>query len=378
MGHQTRSDLEAVFATAERVWDVAQRHIFPGEAEFLLDLPELALESSSFRVEFRLQQDALGWDNELQRTMIALRFGPAGMPLPDNPWTVYVHGDWRERTDRLPRRGPLRARRLRKALSPKRRSPDDPHRDAAKSDDLYLMQRTPTDDITAQVCIFVLQTELSTDNDASLFRWLADYFINHFKLPTSEPRELAEAMVAHMLEHKWYAENPRAWRKYVARVRDGLRRGGITTSEIEAHATLFDDRNVEDRLIERVDAKRKRNNPDFGDGQRWTILHASLRPYDPNGGVYTVDEVVAQTDMARSTLYSRIERGRIAAGVDAKGRRVISRSEVERLRKTPPLSGVVKAVASARRTSESTARKYVFRLRRRGWSLEEILRKWGS
>ena len=81
MGHQTRSDLEAVLAASERVVELAQQHVFPGEAEFLLDLPALALESPSFRVEFRLQLDALGWDNELARTMIALRFGPAGFPL---------------------------------------------------------------------------------------------------------------------------------------------------------------------------------------------------------------------------------------------------------------------------------------------------------
>ncbi len=222
MGHLWWTDLEAVDLTAQIVPNLAQRYIFPSESEFLLDLDEFTMASPSFRVEFRLQQDALGWDNELERTMLAVRFGPAGEPLSENPWTLYVRGDWRERTDRLPRRGKLRAGRLRKLLSPKRRRWDQADPYAPKDDDLYVMERTPGDDIKAQICLFVLQTELSQDTDGAMFNWLVDYLMRHFKLPTSDPRELARAMVTHILEHKWYAEDPRAWRKYVAAVRSGL------------------------------------------------------------------------------------------------------------------------------------------------------------
>jgi hypothetical protein len=379
MGHQPGSDLKAVIAATETVWELVQQRVFPGEAEFLLELPELTIESSSFRLEFRLQQDRLGWDSDAERTMIPMRFGPARERLPDSPWTLYVRGDWPERTDRFPRRGPLRVARLRKAFSPKRRPPDDPHSDVMRNDDLYVMERAPKEDTTAQICLFLLQTGLS--DDAALFQWLSAYLTDDFRLSASGRTELADAIVTHMLEHKWWAENSRSWRMYVARVARGLRKAGLTTSDTETRSTRTTPQTVEDDQIARIDSKR--SAPDDSDhglhldetGRAWGMLRASIRPYDPTRAVYTVDEAVARTGLARSTIYSRIGRGRIAAAVDARGRMIISAAEVERLKITPRRNAVVALVAEARCCSRETARKYVYRLERRGRVLCDIQRE---
>ena len=70
--------------------------------------------------------------------------------------------------------------------------------------------------------------------------WLVDYLIKHFKLPAVGRHEFSKEMVVHMLEYKWYAEDPRAWRKYVARVQRGLRRRTLTSGESDRLAALPD------------------------------------------------------------------------------------------------------------------------------------------
>ena len=152
------TDSEALLAGAATAWHLAREAVFPGEAELVRDLPKLTVEGQTLRIEFRLQQDFLGPGVEHDRTMVALRFVPTSQATPALPWTLHVRGDWPERTDRFPRVGPLRVRRLRKALTPTRRRDGDPHRDTFMSEDVYVMPQTPPDDLTAQVVLFVWQT----------------------------------------------------------------------------------------------------------------------------------------------------------------------------------------------------------------------------
>ena len=55
------------------------------------------------------------------------------------------------------------------ALDKNKNPPKTDDRYEPKSDDLYVMEATPRDDITAQVCLFVLQTEVSSDAHGALY-----------------------------------------------------------------------------------------------------------------------------------------------------------------------------------------------------------------
>ena len=140
------TDLETLEHVAAATWDLVRLYVFPGSGGWLVkDLPDRTLDGKSFRVEFRLQQDLLGTTAEgpePERTMVVLRFAPAGEPMPDFPWGVRVRGHWPERA-RFAAVGPLRARKLRKSFSPRRRQSDD--RYPAESDDIFLMEEAPHD-----------------------------------------------------------------------------------------------------------------------------------------------------------------------------------------------------------------------------------------
>jgi hypothetical protein len=79
------TDLEALRAAAVTTWDLAREFVFPGDDELLKDLPKSTVEGASFRIVFRLQLDVLGWVSDQARTMIVLRFEPAGQKVSDSP-----------------------------------------------------------------------------------------------------------------------------------------------------------------------------------------------------------------------------------------------------------------------------------------------------
>jgi len=71
------------------------------------------------------------------------------------------------------------------------------------------MEGTPPEDLTAQLCLFVLQTELSCE--AGVFAWLTQYIVRNFKRANSTPREeLARDVVLRLIKYKWWMESARS------------------------------------------------------------------------------------------------------------------------------------------------------------------------
>src|SRR5688572_8482066 len=173
MGHRAETDFDGLRATAINAWAVAQEHIFPGGAgELLRTLPALTVVAPSFEVCFQLQDDVWDAGNSECRTPCALRFRRRGDAAPDLdaqnvsntrvvpvsedfPWTVLLRGDWPERADRLPKAGRLGVRRLRKAISAERRL-DAPGPPVFNVETVYVMAKTPPQDLTAQIVLFAL------------------------------------------------------------------------------------------------------------------------------------------------------------------------------------------------------------------------------
>lgn len=360
------TDLEALRAAAVTTWDLARRFVFPGDDELLKDLPELTLDAASFRIEFRLQLDVLGWDSDQARTMIALRFAQAVQKVPESLWTLYIRGHWPERTDRLPLTGPLNAKKLRKAFSPKRRPVDDPRPNPFTSGHMYLMSTTPREDLTAQLCLFAVQTDLSLGDD-QVFRWLEDHLTRTYCSRLRDREDVAREMLLRLIRNKWWTEDARGWRKYVGNVRRHVRRQyrvGLSQNHLES---VVDPRTVRDPLEEGDDGSTHTNHT--------PSARRAASPYDPQGSVFTIEEASRRIGMSLSTLYSWVDHGRVAVEHDGT-RRVIRGREVERLRSIPTLPTVIAVVARARDCSADAARRHVSRLRQRGRSLEDILRQY--
>lgn len=351
MGHPPLSDLETLKTGTATAWRLAEEAVFPGEAELVKDMWDLTVEGRCFRIEFRLQQDMLGLDCDHDRAMVAMRFVPAGLVTPAFPWTLHVRGDWPERTDRLPRIGPLSARRLRKTLAPRRRQEQDLHRDTFMGEDVYVMPKIPLEDLTAQIVLFVWQTGLS--NDPELFHWLEHYVEQTSRIRPQDRKDVARDVVLRLIRNKWWAEDARAWRKYLGVLRKVCARqylltGGVSTDLIDQDPTQY----------------RVPPPPD-------------RPPYDSSGALLTVEEASRQMRVSLSTLYSLIHKRRVAVEPRA-GRMLITKSEVDRLAATTRLKTAIEAVATARGSSSATARKYVSRLLGRGYSLDEIAGKFAA
>jgi Helix-turn-helix domain len=334
-------DLEAIEAVAARAWALACEAVFPGEAEFLKERPDLTVEGSSFRVQFRLQQDRLGPDSELERTMVTLRFQKRRRS--NKPWTVFVRGDWPERQDRFSRVGPLSAKQLRKAFSPRLRRKAK-RTEVARDENIYVMWEMPRMDLTAQLVLFAIQTKLSSDE--SLMPFLQHYIQQTFRLRVRDRKDLALDVVLRLIQNKWWAEDARAWRKYIAKLVWAHRSRHVPPSGQLARAV-----------------------PDIS-----AIRQAAERAlYDPQGSLLTVEEASRKVGLSPSTLYSRIQRRLVAVEFDPKGRRLIRVSDVEKMIGTPRLKDVIRTAATVRRCHYEAARKYVSRLRRQGHSLDAIL-----
>jgi excisionase family DNA binding protein len=337
----------AVQAGSATAWRLAEESVFPGESELIREQRDLTVEGQAFRIEFRLQQGILGLNCDHDRTMVALRVIPSGQATPECPWTLHVRGDWPERMDRLPRHGPLSAKRLRKAVAPKRRREADPYRNTFMSEDVYIMPRTPPDDLSAQLVLFVLQSGLS--DDPGLFQWLQQYVERTFRIRARDRGDVARDVVLLLIRNKWWAEDAKAWRKYVALIRDRCERDYRSPGRIPIEALQHQ-------------SSRYRALPP-----------ANKSAYDPSGNVLTVEEASRQLGVSRSTLYSLIDH-RLVAVENAAGRMLIARAELERVGSRTRLKTVIDSMVAARGCGRVAARKYVSRLRAQGHSLNEIAR----
>ena len=144
------------------------------------------------------------------------------------------------------------ARRLRKAFSPRRQPPGTSDRFALTNDDLYLMKTTPLPDLTAQLCLFVLQTDLSAE--PGVMQWLTLYVTRNFRIANHEARqEIAQDIVLRLLRHKWWMETPQAWRRYVATHRHAVERAYSCCSALPDGEVPDSRATTEDQLIAAID-----------------------------------------------------------------------------------------------------------------------------
>ncbi len=364
MGHAKPTDLALVLELASSVWRLLESDVFPGNEEFLRDLPDdLVPTARSFRVAVRLQRDEVGVNLDVARTMVALRFTPTG-ERSGLVWTLHVRGDWPQRTDRLPTSGLARASRVRRLMAPKRRT-GSPEEYALHDDDIFLMATAPRADLTAQIILFLLQTELSAE--AELLEWLEGYFRRHFKAAGTDPAEMAREIALHALKHKWYMEDARAWRRYIAHTRRGLRRKLLRQrgSDIDVNH-VHGGRGEEQRLIAGLDGEETASAGPPPPHTRW----------DPTGEFFTIDEAARLIQRSRRTTYDRTQRELIATQMK-RGRRVIAAEEVKRLQGSLPRAVAIKLLAQRRATSGrdkvAATRKWVYRREKAGDSLEDIL-----
>jgi excisionase family DNA binding protein len=361
MGHLTSTDLEALESAAATVWELARTYVFTGADEFLKTFPQLTVEAPSFRIEFQLQHDVIDAASDRVRTMVALRFTHLPRREDDPDWALYVRGHWPDRTDRFPTVGRFSARRLRRWLAPRQQPAGAEYRFAVPNDDVYLMETTPAVDVIAQLCVFVLQTELSID--AELMPWLVQYIEKTFAIANDDARsEIAMEVTLRLIQNKWWMENVRTWRHYIKSLLRVI--GGkyvIRSAEVPAERG---DGMTEDKRIQAIEGGAE------NDDEPSMIRSAPI--LDMTKHTFSAQEASQHLGVSVGTVYSRIHKRQLDVQ-RVHGQFVISKSELDRATREPRLRDVIDAVAAARRCKREAARRQVHRLRRRGLTLDRIL-----
>jgi excisionase family DNA binding protein len=314
MGQVTLSDHLAVPLICERVWILLQDHVLPGGSVLLREFPDLSVEGTSFRSELRLLTDRLGWQSDEARTLVAIRFGPPGEPLPPDPKALYVRVDWPERVDRLPELGRRGARRFRKHLAPKRSTsgfvvPSDILIPAAGP------SRETVRDVESQLALFLLQTDvLSEPGRSDVAQAFTEYLQELLKLKRGD--DVIQATFEAALRRFWWPPSATAWRAFLR-----------TTARYRRL-----------RLAEREPAVPRTDTP-----------------------LLTVDGAVRLTRIPRSTLYALIQQRRIRSQRDSEGRVLVGRDEVLRYSQRLTKRTVIDRLVRERGLKRDAARKRVQR-----------------
>lgn len=344
MGHRRRlDDGNAVAAVVGTVLGLAADHVFPGEVEWLRDLHERRIEAASFDAHFRLQMDRLDWRTEEARTMIVVRFAPAGQPLPTEPWALRARGTWVARQDRLPDGSFFSSKRLRRPDQRRRRKTDRRSADEplavpwGRHDNLWIWQATDdkdvevqTADLKAQVALFLLQIGLVPSN-GSVRDALIAYLRRTFRWRgIDDPETAVFGVHEHLLTHKWWLDDWRAWRKLVRACIDGEAKKRSHRAAIDPDLTPDDDGNL------------------------------------------TVDQFALACGMPRSKAYGLVRTGKVhVTRREEDGRLLIPVSEINR----PPelrRQDVIRKTMEHRQVSYAAARKWVYRSERSGMTLNQI------
>jgi len=360
MGHPEKLDdwigVQAVAATLIRS---ARGFVFPGEVEWRRELPDCTVRARSFDAYFRLQHDPLNWRTqnpvdwrpEESRTMLVIRFAPADQPLADEPWSLRVRGEWPTRRDRLPDDSPFSSKSLRTGRGWKhrkmsrrvadRRLPKVPW---GRHDSLWIAEvkgRQAADnqfsDLEAQVGLFLLQTG-SVLGDGEVRDHVVEYLRQTFSwLGVKDPDADVHLVYGHLLKHKWWLDDRRAWRKYVRACINGL-------------------------------AKSQRH-------RAARVPHAS----PDEEGRLTVDQFARAHGISRSSVYDWIRNGTLPAVKRKKDRRyMISADAVSQVRRPgisrPQRADLIRVLVNHGRSQEA-ARKWVSRQERSGLSFVAIAAK---
>src|SRR5258708_189951 len=106
MGHRSRLDdideVGAVEAICTTTLELAVEDVYPGNVGFRKDSPNRRIRAVLFETLFRVQTDRLGSEPHAKtRTMIVVQFSAQGQAVTADSWSLWVRGDWPERTDRL-------------------------------------------------------------------------------------------------------------------------------------------------------------------------------------------------------------------------------------------------------------------------------------
>jgi excisionase family DNA binding protein len=246
---------------------------------------------------------------------------------------------------------------------------------AIPSDDIYLMETTPANDLTAQLCLFVLQTELS--KDSAPLPWLLDYITRTFKISVKqtskaardeERAEIALEVVTRLIAYKWGMEDARAWRRYVSQhLRAVERKHRSSTSHLELPNQLSD-RATEDSVIASIDGgSDETTRPGL-----LPVPGKRSQPLDRTKETFSVHEAAQYLGVSSRTVYSHIHTQQLPVQ-PGRGPFVIAKAALDRVMAKPTLHDVIDAVAAARHCTPETARRQVHRLRRRGLTLDQIL-----
>lgn len=321
---------------------LADEFVFPGCCEWLRELPDRRVHAVSFDAHFRIQEDRLDWRTDDSRSMIVVRFAEPDRPVPSDPWSLRVRGSWPDRRDRLPDASPFSSKAFRKD---RRRKGG---RSAAASssnhsvrwcrhENLWIADGQAREDVgrsdgdlVAQVSLFLLQTGLAAAEDEIRDEFVA-YLRRTFKWRNLDAPDTAVYVVYdHLLRHRWWPDDWRAWRMYVCRCIDAERR---------------------------KQAGRVRLPVVFG---------------PDSDGLLTVDQFAAVTGHSRTKAYNEVRAGHIPAQ-HVRGRMRVALADAETICRTAKRKDVIDLLVERGRSYDA-ARKWVHRQERSGKTLDDIAR----
>jgi hypothetical protein len=323
-GHRGRvDDWTAVTEVAATIFLVAQEYVFPGEPEFLKELPARSVKGASFDAYFRIQSDRLDWASDEERSMVVVRFARAGEPLTNDPWALRVRGTWPTRRDRLRDASPFSSKSLRRVI----------RTDQLKvtHENLWVSESTLHSDLESQVALFLLQAEL-VPADGSVRDSLITHLRSEFRWRgIDDPDGTVYQVFEHLRKHKWWSEDWRSWRLYVRQCING-------------------------------EAKKQRHR---------SAIVPNLTP-DEDGDL-TVIQFALLCRMSKSKGYTLIQAGKVSTvRKGAPNRLMVPFTEAEQFRKEIRRRDVIDCAAKTR--SREAARKWVHRQEASGKTLNEIAR----
>jgi hypothetical protein len=185
-------------------------------------------------------------------------------------------------------------------------------------------------DLQGQVGLFLLQTD-SVPGDGEVRDGIVEYLRRTFLWRGVENADADVYVVYdHLLKHKWWLDDRRAWRQLVRRCIDGLIRRQRPRAALD---------------------------PDCAPDEH---------------GRLTVDQFAFLTEMSRSKVYELIRNGKLPITRRNDDRRnMISQDVASKFRVAPRRSGIIDVLVERGR-SKAAARKWVYRQEQQGQTLTEI------
>ena len=97
----------------------------------------------------------------------------------------------------------MSARKLRDMARPKRATKEgDADQRLILAENIYVMEETLLEDVPAQICLFVCQTELS--DDSAVLDWLVRYLNRTFRFRVKSRKDVAAQAASRLITGKWW------------------------------------------------------------------------------------------------------------------------------------------------------------------------------